>query len=247
MKRRDFILASSGILVPALARGAQPCPPPQVGVAGGGSASTNCTIVSPGGYSTSFGTTENPISEGGKWVNGKAVGVQWNNIATQNGAAAATSKMLTAPPYNDCIAHISSSYMAFNANQFAEGTVYRASGYTAGHEIELLLRFQITANNARGYEIYWSTNGGLYIVRWNGPLNDFNPLATTSAGLANNGDVVRAEISGNTITVKINGNTRLTYSDSKWLSGQPGIGLNPYEASSDFSSYTWSDFTAGNL
>jgi hypothetical protein len=198
-------------------------------------------------YSTSFPLTENPVSEGGKWVNGKADGVSWNNIATANGFAIGTHKMLTAPPYDDCIAHISKSFMTFGNDQFAQGTVHRVSGYQWGHEIELLLRFQITANNARGYEIYWSTNGGLYIVRWNGPLNDFTSLYTVSPGLANEGDVVRAEAVGSTITVKINGNVVLTGSNGTWTSGQPGIGLNPYDPNSDMSSYGWSDFTAGDM
>jgi hypothetical protein len=198
-------------------------------------------------YSTSFALTENPISEGGKWVNGKADGLSWNNIATANGLSVATHRMLTAPPYDDCIAHLSKSFMTFGNDQYAQGTVHRVAGYQLGHEIELLLRFQITANNARGYEIYWSTNTGLYIVRWNGALNSFTPLYTVSPGLANDGDVVRAEASGSTITVKINGRVVLSGSDNTWTNGQPGIGLNPYDPNSDMAGYCWSDFTAGDL
>lgn len=48
MKRRNFLLASSGlagtVFVPQL-RAAQPCPPPQISVTGGGSASTSCPTV----------------------------------------------------------------------------------------------------------------------------------------------------------------------------------------------------------
>jgi hypothetical protein len=200
-----------------------------------------------GSYTTSFSLNESVISEGGKWVNGKAVGLSWHDIGTSGGTAIATHRMSIAPPYDDCVAHLSSAFLSFNANQYAQGTVYRAPGYTSGHEIELLLRFEITANSARGYEIYWSTNGGLYIVRWNGPINSFNSLYVASAGLANDGDVVRAEITGSTITVRINGSVVLSGTDSAWTSGQPGIGLNPWGTDSDFTSYTWKDFAAGNL
>lgn len=198
-------------------------------------------------YSTSFLSTENPISEGGVWVNGLSAGLDWQNLQTTGGVAAATHKMLTSPPYDDCIAHISSSAVSFPENQYAQGTVFRSSGYTAGHEIELLVRFSITANVARGYELYWSTNGGLVLVRWNGALNDFNPLASSSPGLATTGDVLRLEVLGSLLTAKINGATQFTFTDTSWSTGQPGIGQNPYEAASDFTSYAWSDFTAGAL
>ena len=38
--------------------------------------------VGPNTYSTSFGLTENPISEGGVWINGAVTGVDWNNVQT---------------------------------------------------------------------------------------------------------------------------------------------------------------------
>jgi hypothetical protein len=248
MKRRDMILGSAGLLVPVLSRAAVPCPPPQAAVVGGTSVTTPCGIVATGsGYSTTFDVNENPLSEGGKWINGKRDGGLWNNVQSSSGKAGATHIMVTAPPYDDCIAHINPSFQQLPPNQFLQGTVFRAAGYTAGHEIELLARFSITPNTARGYEVYWSTNGGLYIVRWNGAVNDFTPLATINAGLANGGDVVRVEVMGTIITVKINGSSVLTHSDSTWSSGQPGIGLNPYGLGSDFYSYTWEDFSCGSL
>src|SRR5690348_7331572 len=38
-------------------------------------------------YITSFALTENPISEGGKWVNGNQVGFDWSDVATAPGLA----------------------------------------------------------------------------------------------------------------------------------------------------------------
>jgi len=48
------------------------------------------------------------------------------------------------------------------------------------HEIELLLHFQITASNARGYEVLWGVTGECNIVRWNGPLGNYTPLLSVS-------------------------------------------------------------------
>jgi hypothetical protein len=33
-------------------------------------------------YATSFSLTENPISEGGKWINGGVTGLDWGNVQT---------------------------------------------------------------------------------------------------------------------------------------------------------------------
>ena len=96
MKHRDLIFASAGVLVlalglaPSLDRAATPRPPPQIDVEGGGSATTTCAIVSASTYSTNFNSTENPISEGGKWINGKAVGINWNNAQSVPGKAYAS-------------------------------------------------------------------------------------------------------------------------------------------------------------
>jgi len=196
-------------------------------------------------YSTNFTLTENPISEGGKWINGKLDGIAWNNVQT-NGSGAFAAAAQSNGKYDDCIAHINPTFMAFNANQYAQGTVYRAAGYMDGHEIELHLRFSTTANNARGYEIYWSTNTGLYIVRWNGPRDSFEPLVTTSV-TAVDGDVLRAEIIGTRITVYRNGTQVLATNDATYSTGQPGIGFCPYPGNTHLTSYGWKNYQAGSL
>lgn len=251
MKRRDLILASAGLLVPALGRAAQPCPPPQVSASGGGSAATNCPLIPSGSYSTNFGAIENPISEGGRWVNGKVAGLSWNNVRTDSGKAYASQFVgLSGSRYDDCLAHLNTS---FAANQYAQGTVSRVSGYrnrSDKHEIELLLRFQITANSARGYEVLWGQDGEIYVVRWNGPLGSYTALSSipnSPANMAVDGDVLRAEIVGSVIRVYRNGTLVLTSgADSTHTTGQPGIGFWP-TAGSTLASYGWKSFQAGNL
>jgi len=43
-----------------------------------------------GPYSTTFGHAENPLSEGGKWLNGHAEGLDWADVETIPGLAFGT-------------------------------------------------------------------------------------------------------------------------------------------------------------
>lgn len=208
---------------------------------------TDALVLPDADFTTNFPLTQNPISQGGIWDNGLAVGLDWTDCQTASGLLGATSIELSPPPFNDSIACLKTSFRVFSSRQFVQGVIHRASGYTLGHEALLLLRFAISANVARGYEIYWSTNGGINLVLWSGPINGFTPLATATPGLAANGDIVRAEADGSQIVVKINGSTVITWTDSTWATGQPGVGNNPFQSGSDFFSYGWSSLTAGNL
>jgi len=154
--------------------------------------------------------------------------------------------------YSDDIAHVAPSRQAFPANQFAQATVFLAPGYTGnggGHEVELLLRFTISARDARGYEIMWGIPGYIAIVRWNGPHGDFTVLFDSGVGgvpVPVDGDVLRAEIIGSQIKVYRNGSLVTTVSDSTWLGGQPGIGFWPVDGAIP-GSYGWKQFSAGGL
>jgi hypothetical protein len=203
----------------------------------------------PGSYDTMFPLTENPISEGGNWINGKAVGLDWNNVQTISGRAYGA---VIVSSYNDDIAVLNTT---FAADQYAQGTVYRAAGYapSGNHEIELLLRFKITAHDARGYEVLWgggggTANGEISIVRWNGPLGDYTGLARTTIAPAVDGDVLRAEIIGSVIKVYRNGSLVLTGpSNTTWTDGQPGVGFWPTDRGGvTSSSYGWKTFEAGS-
>jgi hypothetical protein len=254
MKRRDLIVASAGVLVPPLVRGGTPCPPPQVSVSGGGTATTNCQIVAGNSYSTSFDSTENPISEAGKWVNGQTNGIQWSNVQTGAGNAYASRHVDQGGVgrYSDPIAHISTAYRTFNANQYAQGVMYRAPGYDHNdlpdHEVELLLRFAITANNARGYEMIVSKDDWILIVRWNGPNGNYSTLASTGGRIGTfvDGDVFRFEAQGSALRCYRNSQLVLSANDSTFTSGQPGIGFWPTPGST-LASYGWKSFECGNI
>lgn len=202
-------------------------------------------------FTTNFSLTENPISQGNIWDNGLAVGLDWQNVQTTgNGAFAATE---TVNSYDDATALIKSSYIAFDANQYVQGTIYHDPTYTTavvdGHELELRFRSAISAHSCTGYECYLSLNNGITVVRWNGSRGDFTPIIDAGSYTPTTGDVLRVEMVGSNITVKINGVVKGTGSDSTYSSGQPGIGVGPYPGvtGANLLRFGWSAFEAGNF
>jgi len=210
----------------------------------------------PASYTTSFTGTENPISEGGIWTNGLAAGLDWTDVKTTGGQAVATTQTWPSR-YSDDIALLNKSFIDFDDNQYAQGTVYLAPGYTGnggGHEVELLLRFEITPNGARGYEVLWGIPGYIAIVRWNGPVGNYTPLWDPGIGsipVPVDGDILRAEIIGNDLSVYRNGSlvhtTDITLmGGTTYTEGQPGIGFWPVDGAIP-ENMGWKDFTTGSL
>ena len=74
-------------------------------------------------YSTSFPLTENPISEGGKWVNGGATGLDWTNIRTTANVKAYGTSSGIAPGYDDSTAVLQGAG-TWGQNQTGTGVVY---------------------------------------------------------------------------------------------------------------------------
>ncbi len=205
-------------------------------------------------YVAGFAAPQNPIGADGSWVNGKAVGLDWNDVQVSDGHAHAAAFVAARRPgrYADPIAHLTT---VFGPDQYAQATVFRSKGYKNPkdkHEVELLLRFRITPHQARGYEVLWGQDGGICVVRWNGPVGDYTQLgnctADAPASEAVDGDTLRAEIAGNVITVLRNGQAVITAvdPDARWKDGQPGMGFWPTPGS-DLKAYGWKEFRAGGL
>jgi len=216
-------------------------------------------------YSTAFPLTENPISEGSRWTNGGAVGLDWQNIRTDGTSAFGAG---TSASYNDCIACLS----GFGAtSHYAQATCHRVGGYSPGvsHECELLTGWTISAHLAKGYECTWDIGSSTcQLVRWNGAAGDFTiqggsddnlgggkgwtdtPSGSGGSNLAH-GDVVKVvyQVSGGNVTLTVykNGAQVLTCQDTsanKITSGQPGMGLFGRPGAT-MSSFCWSNFEAG--
>jgi hypothetical protein len=180
-------------------------------------------------YTTKFHLTEYPISESGKWINGKTDGVDWNDVSTTPGLA--IGHQPGNEQYTDATALLTG---VWRANQTAQATVFVGTTYPGDYpEVELRLRSTISAHVNTGYEIAFSACGHvahayLIIVRWNGPVKNFTYLLQLEGqqyGLVN-GDVIKATIVGNTITAYINGVQVGQVTDSTYLNGSPGMGFN---------------------
>lgn len=197
-------------------------------------------------YTTNFPLAENPISEGGKWINGAQVGLDWSNVQTTPGLAFDVS----GAGYNDGTALLAGSW---GPNQTAQATVH-CTGQSAGiyQEVELRLRSALSAHVATGYEINarclrGDSNSYLYIVRWNGPFGDFTTLAsaTGSRSGVTEGDVLKATMIGSTISVYVNDVQMLTVADSTYTTGNPGMGFDLTNAAT-YGNFGFTSFSASD-
>ncbi len=177
-------------------------------------------------YTTRFEGAEYPLSEGGRWTNNS---LDWARIRKANGLAFGTETGTNTgvARYNDSFAHLS----GFPPDQEAEAQVHVAKT-TPGcyQEVEVLLRVTSSAHSATCYECFGRciVSGGSYvqIVRWEGPLGKFTYLADNHGanyGLKD-GDILKASIVGNVITVYINGVEKARAMDNTFKTGNPGIG-----------------------
>jgi hypothetical protein len=196
----------------------------------GGSSSPSSGVTDPpGSYSTKFSLTENPISEGGNWVNGGTVGLDWANVSTTPGRAVGNE---TGANFSDATAVLQT--LTWKPDQKATAVVSTTGAPLddCSQEVELRLRTGISTHSITGYEINYkvSTNstGYMQIVRWDGPFADFTVLQTFSGQQfgVTDGDTVSATIVGNVITAFKNGVQQGQAMDDTYTSGSPGIGFN---------------------
>src|ERR1035438_4153195 len=76
--------------------------------------------VMAGTYTTNFPSDENPISQGGNWINGKANGLDWSDVRTTGGMAIGT-QVGNEGSDNDSTALLTGTW---GPNQTASATVY---------------------------------------------------------------------------------------------------------------------------
>jgi hypothetical protein len=225
----------------------------------GGSFTSPDPPSTPGKYSTKFPLTENPISEGGNWVNGQALGVDWTNISTTPGRAVGHE---TGANFTDSTAVLQTRNWAPDQKATAVVSAIAPPVDNCSQEVELRLRTTISPHSITGYEINYefseNSTGYMQIVRWNGPFGDFTGLRTFNGeefGVTN-GDTVSATMVGNVITAYKNGVQLGQVTDSTFSSGSPGMGFNlnngvsgcsGTNANYGFSSFTAVDSTQGPL
>ena len=199
-------------------------------------------------YSTRFELDEDPISEGGMWLNGGKDGIDWVDVVTRNGVVyGAVSRMGVAErraeqgnvasdesvpegDYDDPTAVLAG---AWGKNQHAKGEVFsRNQTEDYFQEVEIRLRSTIEPHRCTGYEVFWrclkTENAYAEIVRWNGKRGDFTSLARRVGPEygVKDGDVVEATIAGNVLKGSINGVEVISATDDVFDTGSPGIGFN---------------------
>ena len=198
--------------------------------AGQGSSSPSAT---PRTYTTNFPLTENPISEGGNWINAGTTGLDWTNIQTTPGFAFATQTGTNPALFDDSVAILGGNWAN---DQSAQATVKIVTPLTVHtdpcfQESEIFLRGSISAHRVTGYEVnvgQWNTvDSYINVVRWNGAFGDFSTLLASSGSQygVKTGDIFSAQIAGNVITVFINGVQMGQVTDSTFASGSPGMGM----------------------
>lgn len=203
-------------------------------------------------YTTNFSLTENPMSEGGMWINGQTAGLDWKNFRTSGGIAFGTQDGTGGPPYDDSTAVVSG---AWGPNQTVQATVHSVNQQTGNvyEEVEIRLRTTITAHNMLGYEIMWRVNhDGTQYHQIGGNLGPINSNIPALIDLrAQNGyrgifdgDVVKASIVGNVITSYINGVQIAQVTDSHFSSGSPGVGHWLHGPGNLVGDYGFTDFVA---
>ena len=200
-------------------------------------------------YTTNFPLIENPISEGGDWINGLINGIDWADVATTPRRAFGTQTGI-GPNFADSTALLTGSW---GPTQTVQAVVFVSTpNTTTFQEVELRLRSSLSAHRNTGYEVLFSVNPSnpyCQIVRWNGPFGSFTLLDARVSPVVHNGDVVKAAAVGSTITCYINDTAIFSVNDTAYPSGNPGMGfyLQYYnEPVAIASNYGFSSFTASD-
>lgn len=199
-------------------------------------------------YRTDFAHDENPISESGLWLNGKADGIDWADVVVSNGVVhggptrmnvaearaeqgnAAETGTAAAGDYDDPTAVLSGEWAP---DQHGKGVVHVVNPTDEFfQEVQIRLRSAIAPHSCSGYEVFFrclkSDEAYAEIVRWNGAIGDWTSLER-QVGLAygvGDGDLVEATIEGDLIRGFVNGKELISARDDAFGQGAPGVGFN---------------------
>jgi hypothetical protein len=204
--------------------------------------------VSVRSYKTDFPLDENPVSEGGMWLNGKKDAMDFTDCITSNGFIhGAPSRMNVlekraeqgnlgesedAPEgdYDDPTAILTGEW---GPNQHGKGVAHVEKPTEEWfQEVQIRLRCRLEPHYISGYEIFFrcltGEKGYAEIVRWNGAVGDWTSLQRHEGPEygVKDGDVIEATIEGNVIKGFINGEEKINVTDDTWDSGAPGVGFN---------------------
>lgn len=179
-------------------------------------------------YVTTFPANENPISESGNWAhtagNGMCV------VRTSGGNALGTQ---TDNTLDDSYTILQGDW---GTDYEIEAVIYRHASLPEAadpsHETEMLFRASDGADAYQAYEIMVNSVGLINCGHWTAPLTVDVIVEESGPGYDQevlDGDVVRARIVGNTISVWVNDASCCTYDITDhspvFNTGNPGIGF----------------------
>lgn len=163
--------------------------------------------------SSTFTGTENPLSESGVWV---ATSAYWGAVRKANGLAVVNTGGDSARRYTG---------VTFAADHYSEITLASVPSGGLLYFHYCMARMNATAGC---YLVTTAADVGpniiqLYNISNAGAFTQIGTDITTPSNFAAN-DVMRLEVVGTGLTVKWNGATLRTATDSTWASGQPSTG-----------------------
>ena len=167
---------------------------------------------------TYFDGTESPLSEAGRW---RKASNPWHHVQKKDGKAMPSAANQS---YDDSYALLS----GFPSDVKLRAVVVRSNNLdkSCAHEVELLMRMTDTGTSVKGYEVLLDWSGTVQIMRWNGAMGNFTPIGDGHLGReVATDDVFEAKIVGNRITAYMNGGVVAEATDSKYTTGQPGVGF----------------------
>jgi hypothetical protein len=200
-------------------------------------------------YSTDFELDEDPISEGGMWLNGRKDGIDWIDVISKSGECfgavsrmgaperraeqgnlEATDEETPAGDYDDPTAVLTGDW---GPNQHGKATVFiRNPTEEYFQEVQFRLRHTLVPHSCTGYEVFWRCFKGeasyAEIVRWDGAIGRWKSLQRRTGpevGIVD-GDEVEATIIGDVLKGYINGVEVISAVDETYATGAPGVGFN---------------------
>lgn len=142
-----------------------------------------------------------------------ALGSNWETLTGYSALQIDTNKA-EAGAVGACAMRVTTAAATFAADHYAEFTVSSITNFD----------FPAALVRASGTRCY-----AAFVRPSRIDLYDYADSATRTdigayySGTINNGDVIRLEVSGTTLTIKVNGSTVKTETDSAYSSGQPGL------------------------
>lgn len=176
-------------------------------------------------YATNFDVAEDPLSEGGAWIGGFTTGLLWLDHYTSGGVCHGKRFGGTGSTIDPTAIHSG----VWGSQQVITAVVDMVTS-TGGQEIELRMNSVLAPNVNTGYEFLFDASGFMQLVRWNETHDSFTYLIS-NANIGRtfvSGDVVGAARQGSDLVGYFNGVEIGRVTDTYYMGGAPGFGLNNY-------------------